>query len=155
MPFALQYKNLIQSEKKISKSLIKPRNIYRILAYEYSDGVKKTLSGPNASLVFVIGVFQRQLFCLKISEIKPEKFFKWLKKVFKKPLTDEEIDKSEQLMEILTLGDKGGKKIYSSYVKPSSIANGSINPYRTYNLSGISIVQEVNIKKQILKQYYK
>ena len=58
-------------------------------------------------------------------------------------------------MEVLVLGDKNGSKIYSSYVKPSSIAKGTINPYRTYNLSGITVVQEVSIKKQLLKQYYK
>ena len=155
MPFAPQYKILIESEKKVSKSLIKPRNIYRILVYEYADGTTKSLAGPKATLVFVIGVFQKQLFCLKISEIRPDKFFKWLKKVFKKPLTDEDIDKAEHLMEVLVLGDKSGGKIYSSYVKPSSIAKGTINPYRTYNLSGITIVQEVKIKKQLLKQYYK
>ena len=155
MPFALQYKNLIESETKLSKSQIKPRNIYRILVYEYADGDKKSLSGPKATLVFVIGIFEKQLFCLKISEIKPDKFFKWLKKVFKTTLTDEDIDKAEHLMEVLVLGDKSGKKIYSSYVKPSPIAKGVINPYRTYNLSGITIVQEVKIKKELLKQYYK
>lgn len=155
MPFAPQYKNLIESEKKVSKSLIKPRNIYRILVYEYADGTTKSLAGGKATLVFVIGVFQKQIFCLKISEIRPDRFFKWLKKVFKKPLTDEEIDKAEHLMEVLVLGDRGGSKIYSSYVKPSPIAKGSINPYRTYNLSGINVVQEVSIKKAVLKQYYK
>jgi hypothetical protein len=155
MPFAPQYKNLIESEKKVSKALIKPRNIYRILVYEYADGTTKSLAGPKATLVFVIGVFQKQIFCLKLSEIKPDRFFKWLKKVFKKPLTDEDIDKAEHLMEVLVLGDKGGNKIYSSYVKPSSIAKGTLNPYRTYNLSGINVVQEISIKKQILKQYYK
>lgn len=155
MPFVTQYRNLIESEKKVSKALIKPRNIYRILVYEYADGTTKSLAGPKATLVFVIGVFQKQIFCLKISEIRPDKFFKWLKKVFKKPLTDEEIDKAEHLMEVLVLGDRGGSKIYSSYVKPSTIAKGSINPYRTYNLSGINVVQEVSIKKAVLKQYYK
>ena len=155
MPFVNQYIPFIESEKSVSKTLILPRNIYRILVYEYADGDKKSLSGPKATLVFVIGIFEKQLFCLKISEIKPDKFFKWLKKVFKTTLTDEDIDKAEHLMEVLVLGDKSGKKIYSSYVKPSPIAKGVINPYRTYNLSGITIVQEVKIKKELLKQYYK
>ena len=58
-------------------------------------------------------------------------------------------------MELLVKADKSGKKLYSSYVKPSTIAKGPTNPYRTYNISGITIVQEVKIKKEILKQYYK
>jgi hypothetical protein len=155
MSFVLQYKNLIESEVKLSKSQIKPRNIYRILVYEYADGERKSLAGAKSTLVFVIGIFEKQLFCLKISEIKPEKFFLWLKNVFKKTLTEQDIDESEHLMEVLVLGDRSGKKIYSSYVKPTPIARGTINPYRNYNLSGITIVQEVKIKKEILKKYYK
>ena len=155
MSFVLQYKNLIESEVKLSKSQIKPRNIYRILVYEYADGERKSLAGAKSTLVFVIGIFEKQLFCLKISEIKPEKFFLWLKNVFKKTLTEQDIDESEHLMEVLVLGDRGGKKLYSSYVKPTPIARGTINPYRNYNLSGITIVQEVKIKKEILKKYYK
>jgi hypothetical protein len=58
-------------------------------------------------------------------------------------------------MELLVKADKSGKKLYSSYIKPSTIAKGPLNPYRTYNISGITIVQEVKIKKEILKQYYK
>ena len=88
MSFVLQYKNLIESEVKLSKSQIKPRNIYRILVYEYADGERKSLAGAKSTLVFVVGIFEKQLFCLKISEIKPEKFFLWLKNVFKKTLTD-------------------------------------------------------------------
>ena len=75
--------------------------------------------------------------------------------MFKKTLTEQDIDESEHLMEVLVLGDRGGKKLYSSYVKPTPIARGTINPYRNYNLSGITIVQEVKIKKELLKQYYK
>jgi hypothetical protein len=155
MPFALQYKPLIESENKVSKALIKPGNIYRIMVYKYADGVTKSLSGPTSALIFAIGIYDKQLFCLKLSEIKPEKFFKWLKAVFQKNLTDESFDTSEHLMELLVKADKSGKKLYSSYVKPSTIAKGPINPYRTYNLSGITIVQEVKIKKEILKKYYK
>ena len=116
MSFVLQYKNLIESEVKLSKSQIKPRNIYRILVYEYADGERKSLAGAKSTLVFVVGIFEKQLFCLKISEIKPEKFFLWLKNVFKKTLTEQDIDESEHLMDVLVLGDRSGKKIYSSYV---------------------------------------
>jgi hypothetical protein len=87
--------------------------------------------------------------------MKPEKFFKWLKKVFLKNLNDEQFDEAQHLKELLVKVDRSGKQLYSSFVKPSTIARGPINPYRTYNLSGISIVTEVTIKKEILKQYYK
>ena len=63
MSFVLQYKNLIESEVKLSKSQIKPRNIYRILVYEYADGERKSLAGAKSTLVFVVGIFEKQLFC--------------------------------------------------------------------------------------------
>ena len=42
MPFTLQYKPLIEGEEKIGKSLLRPRNIYRINTYKYIDGTTKT-----------------------------------------------------------------------------------------------------------------
>ena len=54
MPFALQYKSLIESETSISKTLVLPRNVYRINSYKYSDGKQKTLSGTTSTIVFVV-----------------------------------------------------------------------------------------------------
>ena len=50
MPFALQYKPLIESENKLGKALIRPGNIYRIMVYKYADGVTKSLFVINASM---------------------------------------------------------------------------------------------------------
>ena len=79
MPFSLQYKPLILSEESVSKSQILPRNIYRITSYQYVDGTTKTLSGTKTSIIFAIGITpDKKLTCIKISDIKPDKFFKWL-----------------------------------------------------------------------------
>ena len=34
MPFTRQYKTFLKPERRVSKSLIKPRNIYRITTYK-------------------------------------------------------------------------------------------------------------------------
>jgi hypothetical protein len=67
MPFSLQYKPFIEKEDPISKILLRPKNIYKIVYYQYVDGTAKTLSGPKTAYVFVIGIYDKRLICLKIS----------------------------------------------------------------------------------------
>ena len=69
MPFSLQYRPFIEKEDSISKILIRPKNVYKIVYYEYADGTAKTLSGPKTAYVFVIGIYDKKLVCLKISEM--------------------------------------------------------------------------------------
>lgn len=157
MSFALQYKPLIESETSVSKTLVLPRNVYRINSYKYSDGKQKTLSGTTSTLVFVVGKTpDKKLSCIKISEIKPEKFFKWLQKLYIKGLTEEIWNNAEKLEELLIEGDVKGSKIFNSFVKPDAIIYGdNPNIYRTYNLTGIKQIEEVKFKKDILKSYSK
>ncbi len=157
MPFALQYKPLIESETSVSKTLVLPRNVYRINSYKYSDGKQKTLSGTTSTLVFVIGrTPDKKLSCIKISDIKPEKFFDWLKKLYIKGLTEEMWNKAEKLEDLIVKADVGGNKIFNSFVKSDSIIYGdNPNIYRTYTLSGIKQIEEVKFKKDVLKSYYK
>lgn len=154
MPFALQYKSLIESEKRASKSSLIPRNVYRISSYEYADGEQKSLAGAKSSLIFLIGIYERKLISLKISEIRPDIFFKWLKTIQLKGLTEQKINESKSLDELIILDNKTGNKIFDGYVKGKPIYNMKPSPYRTYNLDGIKYIQEVNFKKDILKSFY-
>jgi len=154
MPFSAQYKPLIESEEAVSKSRVLPRNIYKISSYRYADGTQKTLSGIETAYVFVLGIFDKKLSCIKISEIKPEKFFKWLKPTFKSGLTVEQFDSAQKLEELLILADKPGKKMVN-LLQQSSLYNNNPNPYRTYTLAGIKQITEIRIKKDILKKYSK
>ena len=157
MSFALQYKPLIESETSVSKTLVLPRNVYRINSYKYSDGKQKTLSGTTSTIVFVVGkTTDKKLSCIKISEIKPEKFFKWLEKLYIKGLTEENWTKAEKLEELLIEADVKGSKVFNSFVKPDAIIYGdNPNIYRTYSLTGIKQIEEVKFKKDVLKSYYK
>ena len=157
MSFALQYKPLIESETSVSKTLVLPRNVYRINSYKYSDGKQKTLSGTTSTLVFVVGKTpDKKLSCIKISEIKPEKFFKWLQKLYIKGLTEESWNTAEKLEDLLIEADVKGSKVFNSFVKPDAIIYGdNPNIYRTYSLTGIKQIEEVKFKKDVLKSYYK
>jgi hypothetical protein len=155
MPFSLQYKPLILSEESVSKSQILPRNIYRITSYQYVDGTTKTLSGTKTSIIFAIGITpDKKLTCIKISDIKPDKFFKWLKPLFKKGLTESDWTTEQKLGQLLILGDKQGSKVFNQFVKTNPIYSKEPSLYRTYNISGIKQIQEIRIKPDILKTYY-
>lgn len=154
MPFTLLYKPLIEKEERISKANLLPRNIYRISSYEYSDGSTKSLAGIKSSLIFLVGIFEKKLICLKISEIKPERFFQWLKTIELKGLTQEDFDKAENLEDLIILDNRAGSKLFEGYIKNKPIYTLKPNPYRTYNLDGVRYIQKVSIKKDILKTYY-
>jgi hypothetical protein len=155
MAFSSHYKPLILSEESVGKSQILPRNIYKITSYEYADGQTKTLSGSTTSIVFVIGITSdKKLTCIKISDIKPDKFFKWLKPLFKKGLTESDWKADQKLGQLLILGDKQGSKIFNQFVRSNQIYTKEPTSYRTYNISGIKQIQEIRIKPDILKSYY-
>jgi hypothetical protein len=156
MSFSSEYKKFIQSEQSVSKTLVRPRNIYRINSYKYSDGTTKSLTGQESSLVFVLGITpDKKLVCIKFSLIKPDTFFRWLKKLFIKDLNEEVIKETLKLENLLILSDRGGKKLFSSFVKTHPIYNKEPDVYRTYNLSGIKSVEEITLKPDILLKYYK
>ena len=154
MPFSLQYRPFIEKEDPISKVLVRPKNIYKIVYYQYADGVAKTLSGPKTAYVFVIGIYDKKLVCLKISEIRPDKFFLWLKGIFQKTLTNERIDETNRLDEITIRSDRTGGTLFNRYVKGKPIVTQGKNPYRTYNMDGIRQISEVIINKDTLKEYF-
>jgi hypothetical protein len=91
-----------------------------------------------------------------MSEIRPDLFFKFMKKLKNKSLTEQKIDEVEFLYDLMIEygSDRSGKIIYDRYVKNSTefrtLKNQS-NPYRTYNLEGLIYVQRVTLKKDSLK----
>ena len=110
MPFANLYKSYIEQEVGVGKTAIKPRNVYIIESYVYADGKQKSFSGNNTAYIFVIGISpEKVISCIKLSEIKPDKFFKWLQPLFNPGITEEAWKKSKTLDEVLK---KSGKDRY-------------------------------------------
>jgi hypothetical protein len=150
MPFTLQYNKLIESEKSVSKTNIIPRNLYRINSYTYADGTKKNLSGAKSTIVFVFGKDAQTIYGLKVNEIKPDKFFLWLKTILvKTPIDWKTI---QELDEAIILSDKAGSKLFNSYIKGKPIYNNAKPTYRTYTIKGISNIERIYLKKDVLEQ---
>ena len=152
MPYARLYLPFIESEYKVGKGLVKPRNIYKIQSYEYADGTVKTMTGVKASYVFVIGIYNKQLTCVKFSEVTPTIFKLWFKDLFKRGLKEKEIDEAKELSELLHKGNRTGGSFFSSYIKSETIYKGKIPTYRTYLLDNINQIKAVNLKKDFIKE---
>ena len=151
MPFTLEYDKLVESEKGISKTTLRPRNLYRINSYKYADGTTKSLTGVTSSIVFVFGVTNDKVFCVKANDVRPEKFFEWLKTLLVKNLKN--WDDVKLMEENIILADRPGKSIFNSYIKGKQIYNQNPCPYRTYNLKGIMNIEQIQLKKDALQKY--
>lgn len=155
MPFTQQYQKLFKSESSVGKTAIKPRNIYRINSYEYaSDGKTRSLSGNKAAIVFCIGIYQKKLTCIKITNINPTKFLPWLKTILKKGLKAENFDKALTLDELCINADMKGNSLFNSAIKGKPIYNTNEPTYRTYNISGIKSIEQIQIDPNVLKDIY-
>jgi hypothetical protein len=156
MPFSKEYVPLIELEEGVSKTLIRPRNIYKINSYTYKDGKTKSLAGVETSYIFVIGISPTKVIsAIKISLVKPKDFFRWLKKLYKPGVSENLITDSERLEDILILDNKDGRKIFNQFIANSKIYNQNIPTYRTYIIKNIKNVELVKFKKEILIQYIK
>jgi hypothetical protein len=158
MAYSQLYKKYFSDEIPIAKSKIVPRNFYKIVSYEYVDGTVKSFFGPKSTIVFVLGISpDKKLLCVKATEIKPEKFFLWIKKIFRKNIKDEDVQESinESTINKLILADnKLGSKIISS-LKTDSIYKLAPNAYRTYLISGIKQISLLKIEEKQLRKILK
>ena len=60
------YEPFIEREKRISKSLIRPRNIYRISSYLNVEREIQSLAGIKSSLFFATAIYEKKLHGIKI-----------------------------------------------------------------------------------------
>lgn len=153
--YFLQYKTTFDFGNRVTKQFVKqnPRNFYRISRYEYSDGDTKSLVGNESSLVFVIGVFENKVNCIKLNEVRPEVFIRWFPTILKPSLKVEDIDKANSLDEIVIFDSLDGNVLFESKIKTHPIYKQEPRPYRTYNLDGLKYIQQIQLKKEVIKSF--
>ena len=153
MPFANQYKKFIKKETLAVKTSLKTRNFYKIITYEYADGTKKTFTGPKAALIFLIGITSdKKLKCLKLGEVRPEKFFAWFKKLIKPSMDCAKIRAAfinQEFHEIIIEDTKKGAGLFSK-VKTDSIYTQNPTSFRTYSLEGIKQIKTIYLDENWL-----
>jgi hypothetical protein len=151
MNYYNQYIQFLKPERRISNSLIKPLNIYRISTY--NNGNPPTKSGSNYRYVFATGIWENKLHCFQFNEIKPSDFIEFLNRI---------IDKRKKITESTTLRDVvkkfplHGRPLFTRYLKTSpNIYGRGLRNYRTYHISEIRYVYLVQFEQEVLMDVFK
>ena len=155
MAFANLYNKLVKEEVNVGKNLLIPRNVYKIVSYQYVDGTLGSFNGPKSAYVFLIGITpDKVLHCLKISEVQPPKFFNWLKLNIKKGVKNEDIQKyldESNMSEMITPDNRLGTKIFQK-AKSNVIYRQQPGTYRTYLLKNVKVIKKVKFDtEEVLK----
>ena len=146
-----QYKEILKPEKRVSKQLILPRNIYRITTYE--NGNPATKVGVQSRYVFVIGKIDNKIHCLLLNHVPPINFIKLLNKL-KDPAKN--IKEGVQLSEVLKLMARDGNQLFKTYIRPNNMVyTPKLDNYRTYFIDKIQHVWEVRFEQDFLKEIFK
>jgi len=151
MSHTREYKSFLKPERRIPRSLIRPRNIYRITTYKGGDPVTK--SGDAARYVFVVGIVDGKAHCIKLNDIRPVDFTNFINKLRDKRIP---IGSDQALELLLKRFSKDGKGLFESYIKNNSkVYSKSLANYRTYKLESIQNVYEIRFEEDFLRQLFK
>jgi len=103
--------------------------------------------------VFLIGITpDLKLNCIKLTEVRPDKFFAWFKKIVKPSITCEQIKdfyKRQKFEKILLEDTKVGRGIFAK-VKTDSVYNQNPDTYRTYSLEGIKQIKTIYLNENFV-----
>lgn len=152
MPYAPQYMQFVEAEISVSKTLVRPRNVYSIKSYTDVNGKTHTYVGAKAAIVFVLGIADQKLWCLKLTDVRPTIFWKWMAPLLKKNVIVD--DKIKKLEDLLLVDTRNGKKIFENFVKSKTIYNIEPAAFRSYNLSGVNLIKELKFDLNFLKKQY-
>ena len=151
MAFTRQYKSFLRPERRVPRSQIRPRNIYRITTYRGGD--PPTKGGEEARYIFVIGIVGHKVHAIKLNPIRPIDFTMFINKLRDKRIP---IGSDRALELLLKKFSKDGSSLFESYIKNNSkLYSRSLNNYRTYILSSIVNVYEIRFEEDFLRGLFK
>ena len=148
--YTRQYTKFLRPEKRIPRSQIRPRNIYRIVTYKAGDPPNK--QGEQARYVFVIGVVGNKVHCIKINPIVPLHFTQLIGKLRdkRKPLSSQ-----LRLEDMLKTYSRDGNALFDSSIKNNrNLYRRDLNNYRTYILDKIVNVYEIRFEQEVLERLF-
>jgi hypothetical protein len=126
------YRKFIDDKNTIASTQMVRAKFYLIKGYEYVDGTKGRYSETTAPIIYTLFVSKSKdiVHCVKVSNIRPD----LIKRFFGKFVNEE-----NESLEM-----KGGAKAFYQKVvsKVPIITNDA---YRTYKLSGLSKIVELNM----------
>ena len=151
MSYIREYIQLFGVTKKIPSSRVKPRNIYKIQTYR--NGEPSTKTGNDTRYVFVIGEVDGKIHCLKLNDIKPNKFIEFLNNIRDNRI---QIKTQQDLSDILKRFDNNGKNLFESYIKRDNLLySKKLNNYRIYLIDKIVNIEEVLFEPNLLREIFR
>jgi len=151
MAYTRQYKSFLRPERRVPRSQIRPRNIYRITTYRGGD--PPTKGGEDARYIFVIGIVGHKVHAIKLNPIRPIDFTMFINKLRDKRIP---IGSDQALELLLKKFSKDGNSLFESYIKNNTkLYSRSLNNYRTYILSSIVNVYEIRFEEDFLRGLFK
>ncbi len=150
MAFTRQYVKLLRPEKRISQSQIRPRNIYRITTYK--GGNPPTKTAEEARYVFVIGILDKKIHCIKINPINPLHFTQLIGKLRDKRLP---LSSDLRLEYMLKKFDPTGNNLFDAHIKNNkNLYRKDFNNYRTYFIDKIQNIYEIRFEQEVLENLF-
>ncbi len=148
--YTRQYIKFLRPEKRIPRSQIRPRNIYRIVTYK--GGQPPNKQGEEARYVFALGVINNKLHCIKINPIVPLHFTQFIGRLRDKRI---EVSSDLRLEFMLKKFSRDGNSLFNSFVKNNSkLYRRELDNYRTYHLDKIQNVFEIRFEQEVLESLF-
>jgi hypothetical protein len=153
MNFASLYKSFIRTSKRVTPTAMETNKIYLLKSYEYSNGKTETFSGKDLVLIFVFGIFEKEVHALKLNTINPDVFFRWMKRASSRRVTDKMLNESD-LKSLLKKSEESGQSFFKSRIKGNAVYKIEPRAYRTYKLFNIKNIDEVYLKREKLESIF-
>jgi hypothetical protein len=130
--YFLTYKKYIDDRQKIAASQMKSGTFYIIKEYTYVDGNNKTYSAAETPIIYTLYVSKSKdvVHAVKVTTVNPQ----IIKRFFSKMVNEE--------TELIQMKGKSST-FFDKYVKKIPVV--SRDSYRTYKLSGLDTVFELNM----------
>jgi hypothetical protein len=154
--YITQYNPYIKKYIRSSRDRMKPLNVYKIQTYRYVDGVVRSKTALEVSLVFVVGIHLKELYGIRLNSIKPNDFLGWGRKILNKDGLTSINEEITPLRPIMNEFNENGRDLFLTHIRPSALIYGGKNmsAFRTYKLEGIIYSQQALFNTEKLKQYY-
>ncbi len=147
--YTRQYQKFLRPEKRISRSEIRPRNIYRIVTYKGGNPPNK--QGAEARYVFVLVIVNKKIHCIKINEIIPLHFTQFIGKLRDKRTP---LNSDLRLEYMLKKYSRDGSQIFQSVKNNRNIYRPDLDNYRTYFLDKVVNVYEIRFEQDVLEALF-
>jgi hypothetical protein len=130
--YFLTYKKYIDNRTKIAASSMKSGTFYIVKEYTYVDGNSKTYSAGETPIIYTLYVSKSKdvVHAVKVTTVNPQ----IIKRFFSKMVNED--------TELIQMKGKSST-FFDKYVKKIPVV--SRDSYRTYKLSGLDTVFELNM----------